>query len=316
MKEIIMKAKTKSVVTVETSLMESDLRPLIHEIRGVPVMLDRDLAMLYQVDIAQLNRQVKRNIDRFPIDFMFQLAKSEMENLKCQFGISSWGGDRYLPYAFTENGIAMLSGVLRSKTAIEANIQIMRAFVAMRRALQSMAPLTARIDAVEMRQMKLVEAQAKNEERFEKIFDAMNDKKFPPQKVFFDGEFFDAFVQMKRFVRQAKSSLIVIDPYFDDSGLALLAQKREGVKITVVISPRGRRNLHDLDVDKFNKQYNDSLNIFETDKFHDRYLIIDNSTLIHIGASLNYLGKKCFAFSTLGPEIIPAILERLPLICV
>lgn len=308
-----MKEKNTSVVMAESLPMESDLRPLIHEIRGVPVMLDRDLAALYGVDVRTLNQSVKRNIERFPERFMFQLTTEESANLKSQIVISSWGGNRKPSRVFTEQGVSMLSAVLRSKTAIVTSIRIIDAFVSMRRALQSMAPLLTRIEQAERRQ---IVDQAKNEERFEKIFDAMNDKKFPPQKVFFDGEFFDAFVQMKRFVRQAKSTLIVIDPYFDDSGLALLAQKREGVKITVVISPRGRRNLHDLDVDKFNKQYNDSLNIIETDKFHDRYLIIDNSTLIHIGASLNYLGKKCFAFSTLGPEIIPAILERLPLICV
>lgn len=307
-----MKAKTTSVVTVETSLMESDLRPLIHEIRGVPVMLAHDLADIYHVSTSVFNQAVKRNIGRFPSNFRFQLTKQELEEVitKCD-NPSRLRYAPALPFAFTEQGVAMLSGVLKSDVAVQTSVRLMNTFVAMRRALQSMAPLLTRIEQAERRQ---IVDQAKNEERFEKIFDAMNDKKFPPQKVFFDGEFFDAFVQMKRFVRQAKSTLIVIDPYFDDSGLALLAQKREGVKITIVISPRGHRNLHDLDVDKFNKQYHDSLNIIETDKFHDRYLIIDNSTLIHIGASLNYLGKKCFAFSTLGPEIIPAILERLPLV--
>lgn len=291
---------------------ETDIQSRIKTIGGMQVMFDRDLAELYGVEVAQLNRQVKRNIERFPADFMFRLTKEDAENLKCQFGISRWGGDRHLPYAFTENGVAMLSGVLRSTTAIEANIRIMRAFVAMRRSLQSMAPLMARLEATELRQLRQEDAQARNEERFEKIFDAMNDKRFPPQKVFFDGEFFDAFVQMKRFVNQAKVELIVIDPYFDDSCLALLAQKHKGVMVTVVVSPRGRRNLHQVDVDQFNKQYANTLTVKETTKFHDRYLIIDNTTLIHVGASLNYLGKKCFAFSTLSPELIPDIQAHLP----
>ena len=298
----------------ETSLVfvsDTEIQARIQMVRGIQIILDRDLAMLYGVDTGQLNRQVKRNIDRFPSDFMFQLTKGEIESLKCQFGISSWGGDRHLPYAFTETGVAMLSGVLRSKIAIDVNIRIMRAFVAMRHTLASMAPVLMRIDGTERRLLKQEDAQVRNEERFAKIFDAMSDKKFPPQKVFFDGEFFDVFVQMKKFIRQAKSDLVVIDPYFDDSCLPLIAQKRSGVKVTIVRASKGAaKGLHAEDVAQFNRQYADSLTVKLTDKFHDRYLIIDNATLIHVGASLNCLGKRCFAFSVLDASFIPDIMSR------
>ena len=212
---------------------------------------------------------------------------------------------KYMPFAFTENGVAMLSGVLRSSVAIDINIRIMRAFVAMRHFLQANSSLVQRLESVEMKQLQMGN-------QLNVILDAMNDKKFPPQKVFFDGEFFDAFEQMKRFVRLAKKDLIVIDPYFDDSVLALLAQKHSGVKVTVVQCTRGQRNLHAIDVALFNQQYANSLTVKVTDKFHDRFLIIDQKTLIHIGASLNYLGKKCFGFSTMSAEMIPDILARIP----
>ena len=286
------------------------IRSRIFTTRGAQVMLDRDLAELYGVEVGQLNRQVKRNIERFPEDFMFQLTNEDCS--RCQIGIMNGGRGsniKYLPYVFTENGIAMLSSVLRSPRAIAANIRIMRAFTAMRRALASLAPLLSRIEATERRQLKQEDAQARNEERFRLILDAMRDKKFPPQKVFFDGQIYDAFEQMKKFVRMAKSELIVIDPYFDDSVLPLIAQKRPGVTVLVVKNSR-KNQLHNVDVAQFNAQYGDTLAVKESDKFHDRFLIIDKSTLVHVGASLNHLGKKCFAFSSLDKSNIPDILAK------
>ena len=297
-------------------ITEVSVQSRIRVIRDVQVILDKDLAELYGVSVKRLNEQVKRNLSRFPADFMFKLTKDEC--LRSQ--IATLNGKRgehskYMPYAFTESGIAMLSSVVHSETAISVNIRIMRAFVAMRHALLTMSPLLSRIEATERRQIVDQEKnnanQARNEERFAKIFDAMSDKKFPPQKVFFDGEFFDAFVQMKKFIRQAKRNLVVIDPYFDDSCLPLIAQKRPGVKVTVVRASKGvARGLHAEDVAQFNRQYADSLTVKLTDKFHDRYLIIDNATLIHVGASLNCLGKRCFAFSMLDASFIPDIMSR------
>ena len=295
-------------LTVSDTVVADSIRSRILTIRGVQVMLDRDLAELYGVEVGQLNRQVKRNLERFPDDFMFQLTREDCS--RCQIGIlngSRGSNIKYLPYAFTENGVAMLSSVLRSPKAIATNIQIMRAFNAMRKALASIAPLLARIEETDRRQ---IVDQARNEERFKLILDAMQNNDFPPQKIFYDGQIYDAFEQMKKFVRMAKKELIVIDPYFDDSVLPLIAQKRKGVSVLVVKSPQNKK-LHGVDVAKFNAQYANSLTIKDSIRFHDRFLIIDQTTLIHVGASLNYLGKRCFAFSSLDKSNIPDILAKI-----
>jgi len=278
-------------------------------------MLAPDLADLFQVETRIFNQAVKRNIERFPANFRFQLTKEEVDEViticdnpdRLRFSPQT-------PYAFTEQGVAMLSGVLNSEVAVQVSIRIMNTFVAMRRALASMAPILARIEANERRQIadqaKNDENQIRNEERFKLILDAMRDKTFPPQKVFYDGQFYDAFEQMKKFVRMAKTELIIIDPYFADSVLPLIAQKRQGVAVTVVKSPRDKL-LHAADVAAFNAQYGNSLAVKTSDKFHDRFLIIDKAVLIHVGSSLNYLGKRCFAFSSLDKSNIPDILAKI-----
>ncbi len=302
------------------------IRARILTIRGVQVMLDRDLAELYGVPTKALNQAVKRNIERFPGRFMFQLAKDEVSALRSQIVTLNVGTSlrsqivtlnrrqgqhlKYMPYAFTEQGIAMLSAVLKSETAVAVSIRIMDVFVAMRRTLATLAPLLSRIEATERRQLKQEDAQARNEERFKLILDAMQDKRFPPQKVFYDGQIYDAFEQMKKFVRMARRELVIIDPYFADCVLPLVAQKRQGVSVLVVKNSRSRL-LHDVDVERFNAQYGGSFMVKVSDKFHDRFLVIDRTTLIHVGASLNHLGKKCFAFSTLDKSNIPDILAKI-----
>ncbi len=321
------------------------IRARILTIRGVQVMLDRDLAELYGVPTKRLNEQVKRNARRFPASFMFQLTKEELEDWRSQIATSNdnsatkgaklvtlnhedWRsqiatsnlaqyakmGVRNRPYAFTEHGIIMLASVLKSDIAIDVSIRITNAFVAMRKALSSIAPLMARIVEAERLQLEEKTArladQARNEERFKLILDAMQDKKFPPQKVFYDGQIYDAFEQMKKFVRMARSELVIIDPYFADCVLPLIAQKRQGVSVLVVKNSRNRL-LHNVDVARFNAQYGNSLTVKVSDKFHDRFLVIDKTTLIHVGASLNHLGKKCFAFSSLDKSNIPFIMARI-----
>ena len=304
-------------LTVPNTGVADSIRSRILTIRGVQVMLDRDLAELYGVPTKALNQAVKRNSERFPEQFMFQLNKGELENWKSQIVTSNIELEQYVkmgvrraPFAFTEQGIAMLSAVLKSNTAITVSIRIMDAFVAMRRALATIAPLLSRLEATERRQLKLEDSQARNEERFKLILDAMQNNDFPPQKIFFDGQIYDAFDQMKKFVRMAKRELIVIDPYFDDSVLPLIAQKRKGVSVLVVKNPQNRK-LHAVDVAKFNAQYANSLTVKDSVRFHDRFLIIDQTTLIHVGASLNYLGKRCFAFSSLDKSNIPDILAKI-----
>ena len=297
-------------------LSNSDvIRSRIFTIRGVQVMLDRDLAELYGVATKRLNEQVKRNVERFPSTFMFQLSLSEMRELVANCDRFKSMKHSSVPMtAFTEHGIIMLASVLKSAVAIEASIRITETFVAMRKALASIAPLLARIEATDRRQIadqaKNDANQERNEERFKLILDAMQDKKFPPQKVFFDGQVYDAFEQMKKFIRMAKKELIIIDPYFADSVLPLIAQKRKDVEVLVVKNSRSKL-LHDVDVAQFNAQYANSLTVKVSDRFHDRFLIIDKTTLIHVGASLNHLGKKCFAFSSLDKSNIPDILAKI-----
>ena len=331
--------------TVISPMNADAIRSRIITIRGVQVMLDRDLAELYGVPTKRLNEQVKRNARRFPGNFMFQLTKEELEDWRSQIATSNDGdgtgrsrlvtvnsknwrsqiatsnleqsakmGVRNRPYAFTEHGIIMLASALKSDIAIDASIRITNTFIAMRKALSSITPLMARIAETERLQLEEKTArltdQARNEDRFKLILDAMQDKKFPPQKVFYDGQIYDAFEQMKRFVRMAKKELIVIDPYFADSVLPLIAQKRQGVSVLVVKNSRSKM-LHNVDVTQFNAQYANSLTVKVSDKFHDRFLIIDKATLIHVGASLNHLGKKCFAFSSLDKSNIPDILAKI-----
>ena len=284
------------------------IKSRIHTVRGVQVMLDRDLAMLYGVDVKRINEQVKRNAERFPDDFMFRLTKEEcLRSQIATLTVERGKHLKYMPCAFTESGVAMLSGVLRSSIAVDVNIRIMRAFVAMRRAFVSIAPMLARLDGVERRQ---IADQVRNEERFDTIFKAMDGGDFPPQKVFYDGQVYDAFEQMKKFVRMAKAELIVIDPYFADSVLPLVAQKRPGVSVLVVRNSRSKL-LHAADVAAFNAQFGNSLAVKTSDRFHDRFLILDRSVLIHVGASLNHLGKRCFAFSSLDKSNIPDILAKI-----
>ncbi len=319
-------------LAIQESADADIIRSRILTIRGVQVMLASDLALLYNVPTKRLNEQVKRNIGRFPERFMFQLTadeavdlrsrfatsndklESDSDALRSHFATSKRGGTRYLPYVFTEHGIIMLASVLNSPAAVAASVRIAEVFVAMRKALASIAPLLSRIEANERRQIadqaKNDANQARNEERFKLILDAMQNKEFPPQKVFYDGQIYDAFEQMKNFVRMARSELIVIDPYFADSVLPMIAQKRQGVAVTVVKNSLNKL-LHSADVAAFNAQYGDSLMVKTSDKFHDRFLIIDKSVLIHVGASLNHLGKKCFAFSSLDKSNIPDILAKI-----
>ena len=299
----------------EAAATDDFIKSRIFTIRGVQVMLDRDLAVLYGVETGALNRQVKRNGERFPDDFMFQLSLDEWRNLKCQIGTSSWGGDRQIPHAFTENGVAMLSGVLRSSTAIEVNIRIMRVFNAMRRAIASIAPVLARIAETERRQLEEKTArltdQQLNEERFDTIFKAMDGGDFPPQKVFFDGKHYDAFSFARKLVRKAAKSIVLVDNYCDDTTLDILAQKRGGADITIATTQKCiTQFLTPAAVAKFNKQ-NPTLAVKAVAAFHDRFLIIDGATLYHLGASLKDLGRKYCAVTKMDALFIPSILQRI-----
>ena len=288
---------------------EDAIKAMIMPVRGWQVMLDRDLAVLYGVEVKHLNRQVRRNIERFPPDFMFQLTKEDC--LRCQIGtLNGKRGEhlKYMPYAFTENGVAMLSGVLRSPTAIEINIRIMRAFVAMRRTLANVEPLLVRVETAERRQ---IADQQRNEERFNTIFKAMDGGEFPPQKVFFDGEHYDAHSFAKKLVLKALKRIVLVDGYCDEVTLDILVQKKGGVEVVVATAQKMiDAHLTPVAVAKFNKQ-NPTLTVKSVGAFHDRFLILDDKELYHFGASLNNLGRHYCAVTKMDAMFIPSIMERI-----
>jgi phage regulator Rha-like protein len=277
----------------ELIVSRNPIKDKIHNIRGVQVILDSDLARLYNVETKQIKRAVKRNLSRFPLNFMFKLTKDEMQNLRYQIGTSSWGGQRYYSYAFTEQGVAMLSGVLRSDTAIKISIQIMNAFVSMRKFLLTNAQLFQRIDKTEQ---KILE----HDEKFEKVFDAIENKEVK-QGIFFNGQIFDAYKFVSDLVRSAKKSIILIDNYVDDSVLVLFSKREKDVK--VVIYTKNITKQLKLDLAKYNSQYL-PISIKEFKNSHDRFLIVDDKRVYHFGASLKDLGKKWFAFSKFDKEAI------------
>ena len=265
-----------------------NIQERIFTIRGVQVILDSDLAEMYQVPTGRINEQVKRNIERFPEDFMFQLTEHEWQNLKSQNAIASWGGRRSRPFVFTEQGVSSLSGVLKSDIAVKVYIAIMRAFVDMRKFIIHNAAIFQRIENVEQ---KLIQSDLK----INHILNALEDKSLPPNEgIFYNGQIFDAWVFVSNLVKSAKKSLILIDNYIDESVLQLFLKRKKGVEVvfyTANLTPALK-----TDLDKHNKQYAPIV-IKEFKHAHDRFLIIDEKEVFHIGASLKDLGKKLFAFS-------------------
>ena len=286
-----------------------DIQPLIRVIRGQHVMLDRDLSLLYKVETKRLNEQVKRNIERFPEDFMFQLSKDDVEILKSQNATSSWGGDRRLPYAFTEQGIAMLSSVLKSQTAVDVNIRIMRAFVSMRRFIATNSQLFQRLETIEYHQLKMKQHQEITDKRIDEVFKKLDANNPPVQGIFYDGQVFDAYRFVSDLMRKAKLSVVLIDNYVDDTVLTLLDKREDGV--TATIYTQRISNQFQLDVDRHNTQY-PHIEIKQFNKAHDRFLLIDDE-VYHIGASIKDLGKKWFGFTLMrditATELISKIHE-------
>jgi phage regulator Rha-like protein len=275
----------------EMEKFEESLKDKIYSIRGHQVMLDRDLAELYGVETKVLNKAMKRNIDRFASSFCFQLEKSELKSLRFHFGtIEKKRGQhsKYLPYVYTEQGVAMLAGILTSKTAIKISVMIIEAFIEMRKFLQSNAQVFQRLDRIEV---KLID----NDVKFDKLFTALENKEFQPkQGVFFNGQVFDAYKFVSDLFRLAKKSILIIDNYIDDSVLVHLTAVAKGVKVRILTKSISDKLA--LDIDKFSSQYFPiEVKIFTL--AHDRFVIIDDKDVYHFGASLKDLGKKWFAFS-------------------
>jgi len=284
-------------------ISSNNIQDKIFTVRGIQVMLDSDLAVLYQTETKFINRAVKRNPMRFPEAFMFQLSEKEWTDLKYQFGTSNeHGGRRTLPYVFSEQGVAMLSAVLNTKVAITASIQIMQAFVAMRNFLLNNASIFQRLDQVELKQLK-------TDEKLEQIFKALEaGKPEPNQGIFFDGQIFDAYAFVSSIIKKAKKEIILIDNYIDESTLTHLSKKAKDIKVLLLTKTISKTLA--LDVKKANEQFG-HFEMKELKTSHDRFLIIDQMDIYHIGASLKDLGKKWFAFSKLDKNILEMMLEQI-----
>ncbi|MBR5097405.1 MAG: ORF6N domain-containing protein [Treponema sp.] len=291
--------------------VQTSIEDKIYVIRGQQVMIDHDIAVLYGVETKALNQAVKRNTERFPERFMFQLTVEEAESIassRSQIVTLNKSNNKrghnikYLPYAFTEQGCAMLSSVLKSDIAVQVSIQIMDAFVTMRKFMLSNAQVFQRLDNIEKRQLS-------TDNKIEELFERMDKYHIDDtQGIFFQGQIFDAYAKFERFLRSAAKEIVLIDGYVDLSVLERLSKKKSGVNITIYTDPKTK--LTAQDIQKFNAQY-PTLSVKHTTKMHDRFLIIDNKTLYHIGASLKDLGKKCFAFEILDSALIPSVMNNL-----
>ncbi|SMP88064.1 ORF6N domain-containing protein [Epsilonproteobacteria bacterium SCGC AD-308-O04] len=296
---------------------EENIKNKIFTIRGLQVMLDRDLAELYEVETKVFNQAVKRNENRFPDDFRFQLSESEYQNLRSQFVTSSEQNSlrsqsvtlksnrgkhtKYLPYVFTEQGVSMLSAVLKSDIAVDISVKIIRSFVNMRKLISNNALIFQRLKTLEQKQFT-------NDEKFNKLFEAIEEKSIKPtQGIFYDGEVYDAYLFVSELIKSAKESIVLVDNYLDESVLTMLSKRQTDV--TAAIYTKNITAQLELDIKKHNVQY-PKITLKKFDASHDRFLILDSKELYHIGASLKDLGKKWFAFSKFDMESFD-ILKRL-----
>ena len=286
-----------------------DIKHKIYTIRGKQVMLDSDVADLYHYETKRINEAVNRNKERFPENFCFKLTEVETENLKSQIVISNlkegnkWSqtattsmeknskyrGKKYVPYAFTEQGIAMLSGILKNKIAVQVSINIMNAFVEMRKFIAINGQVFERLTNIEY---KLLD----HDKKFDEVFNELQERKeqLKNQNLFFEGQIWDAYNLIITIIKKAEKKILIIDNYIDDTILDMLSKKNKNVEVVILTS--NNSNISNLDIQKFNKEY-PTLKLAKTNKFHDRFIVIDDKELYHCGASLKDLGKKCFAIT-------------------
>ena len=287
--------------------LAGNIEPLIKVIRGQQVMLDKDLATLYGVETRVLNQTVKRNIERFPDDFRFELSREEC--LRSQIVISNGrGGNRYSTYAFTEQGVAMLSSVLRSKTAIEVNIQIMRAFVSMRHFMVNNASVFSRLETIEYHQLEMQQHQQETDKRIDEVFRRLDESNAKPkQGVFYNGQIYDAYTFVSDLIKSAKKRIVLIDNYVDETVLTLLDKRDNNVSAIIYTQQISRQ--FQLDIDRHNAQYA-PIDVETFRLSHDRFLCIDDD-VYHIGASIKDLGKKWFGFSKMEILTPDELVERI-----
>ena len=312
-------------LSIQKEISNEKIKSLIYTIRGKQVMLDSDVAMLYHYSTKRINETVNRNKQRFPENFCFKLTNGEYDvlrfkditlnkdsiqenfenSLRSQFAtlnenIGRGKHRKYLPYVFTEQGIAMLSGLLKNDIAIQVSINIMNAFVEMRKFLMLNGQVYERLTSVEY---KLLE----HDKKFDEVFNRLELEENIKQRIFFEGQIYDAYSIIIDIIKRASKKILIIDNYVDDSVLKMLAKKKNNVEVVIFTS--NKSNIQNLDIQKFNKEY-PILKIAKTNKFHDRFIIIDNKEMYHLGASIKDLGKKCFAINRIEDiEIIEKIIN-------
>ena len=297
----------RNVELDETIYDTEKIKNLIYNIRGKQVMLDSDVAMLYHYETRKINQTVKRNIERFPESFCFQLTKNEIECLRSQFVILNKNGrgqhSKYLPYAFTEQGITMLSGLLKNEVAVQVSINIMNAFVEMRKFIANNGQIFSRLTNVEYRLLE-------HDKKFDEVFNELqkNEENKFQQQIFYNGQIYDAYSLIVDIIKSAKNKIVIIDNYIDDTILKMLSKKENNVEVVILTS--SNTTISKLDVMKFNKQY-PTLKVATTNNFHDRFILIDGTELYHCGASLKDLGKKCFAINKIEDSKFIKFVEQI-----
>ena len=291
-------------LSIQNKFAIGDIKKLIYTIRGKQVMMDSDVANIYHCETKYVNRVVKRNIERFPEEFYFQLNENKFEVLRCQFVTLNENGRgqhrKYLPYVFTEQGIAMLSALLKSDVAVSVSVNIMKAFIEMRKFLMLNGQVFERLTSVEH---KLLEY----DKKFDEVFNQLQLEENIKQRIFFDGQIYDAYSIIIVIIKKANKKILIIDNYIDDSILKMLTKKKNNVEVAILTS--NKSNIQNIDIQKFNKEY-PILKIAKTNKFHDRFIVLDNEEMYHLGASIKDLGRKCFGINKIeDKEIIERIIN-------
>ena len=306
MENELQKAENNSIIEYTENNVE--IKNLIYTIRGKQVMLDSDLAMLFNTETRSINQAVKRNIERFPDEFGFQLSDKEFENLRSQFVILNLKLNngkvirKYNPYVFTEEGIIMLSSLLRSEIAIKVSLRIVETFVEMRKFLNNNCYIFQEISNIKGKLME-------HDKKFDEIFNELQHEENIKQKIFFEGQIYDAYSLIIDIFKKAKNKITIIDNYIDDSILKMLSKKNKDVEVVILTSTKS--NIQNIDIQKFNKEY-PTLKVAKTNKFHDRFIVIDNKELYHCGASIKDLGNKCFGINKIeDSEIIENFINKI-----
>ena len=297
-------------ILIKNEISNEEIKYLIYTIRGKQVMLDSDVAMLYHYETKKINQAVKRNIERFPERFCFQLTEEELEIMWSQIVTTSklednkYRSKKYLPYVFTEQGIAMLSGILKNEIAVQVSIKIMDAFVEMRKFMNINKSLFEKVVSIENKMDKKFIEQDK---KFDIIFDQLQLEENIKQRIFFQGQIYDAYSLIVDIIKKASKKILIIDNYVDDSVLKMLAKKKNNVEVVILTS--NKSNIQNIDIQKFNKEY-PILKIAKTNKFHDRFIVLDNEEMYHLGASIKDLGNKCFGINKIeDKEIVGKIIK-------